>query len=262
MPDLFDPDRRLIVRDRAARMGADDFLHRRALDDMVERLSLLRRRFDRVLLLGCIARKTADEVRAMFANVDLVEPAPVLASRLDARHEDDLMLDVEPGRYDLVLSLNTIAEANEPLDTLLRLRFALAPGGLLLGALVGGESLPRLREAMRAADALSGKASPHVHPRIDPAGLTQLLAQAGLREPVVDVDRVELRYASLARLVEDLRRMGASNMLGARAVATLGRREFDAAARQFGSTAFRDGKTSEFIDILHFAGWQDASDAD
>ena len=220
---------------------------------------MIRKTFDRVLLLGCIERQTADEVRSMFDTVDLIEPAAVMAKSLEAKQASDVELDVEPGSYDLLLSLNTIAETNDPLTTLMRLRFALAPGGLLLGTLVGGESLPILREAMRTADRASGVARPHVHPRIDPAGLTQLLAQAGLSEPVVDIDRVEVRYGALARLVDDLRKMGTTNFLMERDRGSLDRTQWQAASSDFVARAEEDGKVSEIFDLLHFAGWQESA---
>lgn len=260
MPDLFDQELRLQRRNRAARLGVEDFLHRRALDDMIERLSMIRRSFDRVLVLGCLSRRTAEEIRSMFANVDLIEPAPVLAAQLDATCGSDVALAVEPGSYDIVLSLGTLAESNDPLETLLRMRLALAPGGLLLGTLTGGDSLPSLREAMRAADGHSGAARPHVHPRIDPAGLTQLLAQTGLREPVVDVDHVEVRYPAFDKLIDDLRRMAASNFLGERDPKPLTRQERDQARSAFSAKSASDGKTSETFDLLHFAGWQDLAE--
>lgn len=260
MPDLFDHRLRLLRRDRAARLGTEDFLHRRALDDMIERLSMIRRTFDRVLLLGCITPATADEVRTLFRSVDLVEPSELLAAQLGARHGSDISLDVAPGSYDLILSLGTIGEANDPFETLLRFRLALEPGGLLLGAVVGGDSLSTLRAAMREADGVFGTASPHVHPRMDPGGLVQLLTQAGLQEPVVDVDRVEVRYSTFQKLVEDLRGMAGGNMLAARDRAGLSRQSRDAARNAFSEMAADDGKTSEYFDLLHFAGWRNSEE--
>ena len=66
---------------------------------------------------------------------------------------------------------------------------------------------------MLAADRVTGRASPHVHPRIEAAALAPLLAAAGFVMPVVDVDRVRVRYPSSPRWSRDLRAMGATNML-------------------------------------------------
>jgi len=71
---------------------------------------------------------------------------------------------------------------------------------LLIGAMSGGETLPRLRSAMRAADAAAGVASAHVHPRIEASAVAPLLSSAGLTMPVVDVDRIDVTYASLTGL--------------------------------------------------------------
>ena len=70
---------------------------------------------------------------------------------------------------------------------------------MLIGAVPGGDTLPALRAAMRAADERMGAATAHVHPRIEPAGLTSLLTSAGFSMPVVDVDRVQVTYKSLWR---------------------------------------------------------------
>jgi hypothetical protein len=125
--------------------------------------------------------------------------------------------------------------------------------GLFLGALSGGDTLPQLRAAMRAADAVSGLAAPHVHPRIEASALAPLLADAGFSHPVVDVDRVPVSYASLGRLVKDLRMMGATNILKARP-AFIGKDARAAAARAF-EAAGEQGRTLEIFEIVHFAAW-------
>jgi hypothetical protein len=106
---------------------------------------------------------------------------------------------------------------------------------------------------MRAADAVSGAASPHVHPRIEASALAPLLAAAGFIEPVVDVDRAMVSYASLERLIADLRAMGSTNVLEARPRFT-GRAALAAAIADF-ADAGEGGRTIERFEILHFAAW-------
>jgi hypothetical protein len=108
---------------------------------------------------------------------------------------------------------------------------------------------------MLAADAASGQASPHVHPRIEAASLAHLLTGAGFAMPVVDVDRAELAYGSLDSLVRDLRAMGATNMLRARSRGFLDRTGLESA-----QAAFLEGKerVTEQVEILHFAAWKAA----
>jgi len=205
-------------------------------------LSLVRRRFESILLFGVVRPGWVDRLRAAgCAMVTAIEPG----SGTPLPEAPDLCLSV--GAFDTVDELPAMLAA---------LHHLLAPGGLLMGAFAGGDSLPALRQAMQAADRATGDgAAAHVHPRIDAASFAGLLANAGFVDPVVDVDRVELRYATLDALVRDLRAMAATNRLIGRA-----RRPLLRASRDAGRAAFAalgvDGRVSERIDILHFAGWK------
>jgi hypothetical protein len=84
----------------------------------------------------------------------------------------------------------------------------------LLAALIGGESLAELRFCFGAAEAeCEGGVSPRVAPFADLRDIGGLLQRAGLALPVTDVDRVVVRYDNAFALMNDLRRMGATNIL-------------------------------------------------
>jgi hypothetical protein len=85
------------------------------------------------------------------------------------------------------------------------------------------------------------------------ACLAQLLTYVGFTMPVVDVDRVEIGYASLDRLVSDLRAMGATNILSARAKRPMLRTEIEAARAEF---LKGEDRATELVEILHFAAWK------
>ena len=103
---------------------------------------------------------------------------------------------------------------NDLPGTLIQIRRALKPDGLLLAALLGGDTLTELRQAFAAAEAeIEGGVSPRVAPFADLRDLGALLQRAGFALPVTDVDRLTVRYASPLALMHDLRRMGATNAL-------------------------------------------------
>lgn len=165
---------------------------------------------------------------------------------------DQELLYLEPGSFDLCLSIGELETSPDLTIAAFALRHLLTRGGLLLGAIVGGNSLPRLRVAMLAADRAGAGASPRIHPSIDGPSLSALLSAVGFVEPVVDVDRVEVSYASFDRLVADLRAMGCTNMLVERSRRPLTRHQFTLAR-----AAFLDGqdRASENFELLHFAAW-------
>ena len=160
----------------------------------------------------------------------------------------------KPALYDLVVTIGTLDSVNELPRALMAVRHSMRAGAFLIGAFSGADTLPQLRSAMRAADAVTGVASPHVHPRIEASALAALLSAAGFANAVVDVDRVQVSYRSLDGLIRDLRAMGATNILAERSRTALSRAAAAAAARNFADAA-QEGRTTETFEILHFACW-------
>jgi NADH dehydrogenase [ubiquinone] 1 alpha subcomplex assembly factor 5 len=237
---LFDATLLPLRRARGATMGGDHFLYERAFVDCLDRLALVARTFSSGLIYGPVLPGWVEGLHAAgIGHVTAIEPG------------DDTL---PPAMPDLCLSIGALDTAEDLPGLLTALRHILAPGALFLGAFAGGDSLPALRTAMIAADQAEGGASAHVHPRIDPPSFAALLANAGFVAPVVDVDRVSLRYSSLDALVRDLRGMAATNRLVARPRRPVLRRGV-AAARAAFSAAAVDGRTTEIVEIIHFAAW-------
>lgn len=260
MDKPFDRALRRRRRDRAAEAFAGaDFLHRRIGEELLERLDLVTRPFADALLLGCPDRHLHDALQGRGLTVTAVDPGYRFAAQASGVQCDDDRLALEDGRFDLVLSVGLLDSVNDLPGALALIRRVLRPDGLLLAAFTGAGSLPRLRAAMLAADEAEGRpASPRIHPQIDVRAAGDLLTRAGFALPVVDTERVEVRYAGLARLVADLRAMAATNILAARSRRPLGRIGLAAAAADFAAAADPDGRTVERFDILHLSGWAPA----
>jgi hypothetical protein len=259
MATLFDMDLRASRRDRAARIGPELFLLDRAFEDCLERLSLVQRRFESALLIGCPNAAWRDTLSSLVSTVDVRDPGDMFARMAGGETLVEDSWEPEQSRFDLVVAIGTLDTVNDLPRALLTIRWGMKPDGLLLGALSGGNTVPRLRSAMRAADMLSGVAHPHIHPRVEPSALAPLLAQAGFANPVVDVDRASVSYRSFGRLLSDLRAMAATNILTERSRQPLSRAAYAAAAAEFASGA-QGGQTVEIFEILHFACWSAAEE--
>lgn len=257
MPELFDMNLRAKRRDRAARLRFEPFLLERAFADCLERLELMQRRFDRALLVGCPDPAWVRRLSAFAVEVDARDPGTVWAERGGGETLIEDAWEPPESVFDLVLAVGTLDTVNNLSLALRLLRHSMRPDSLLIGAVSGGDTLPALRSAMRAADAFAGAAAPHVHPRIEAAALAPLLESAGFHRPVIDVDRVTASYSSLDRLIADLRAMGSTNVL-TEAPRFIGKAARAAAGRAF--HAFGDGsRTVESFEILHFAAWTPAN---
>ena len=255
MSRLFDPVLRAQRRDRAARVGPELFLLERAFADCLERIEIISKRFETALLLGCPDPSWKERMLAVAPEVAAADPGPLFAAAADGAVIVEDEAPLPQGRFGMIVAVGTLDTVDDLPGALRSLGGALEPGGLLIGAMSGGDTLPLLRSAMAAADRVAGGAAPHVHPRVEASALAPLLEQAGLVRPVADVDRVAVRYPSLRRLVADLRAMGATNVLEQRGTRFLGKAALAAAEADFQRFA-DNGRSAETFEILHFAAWR------
>lgn len=241
---LFDPVLRRLRFARAHQVGAS-FLLDRMFDEVLDRLAAISRPIDRLLVVGPEQTGWRDRLSPVAKRVEWLDPAEC----------DEDTADLRPAAYDAALAIGSLDSVNQLPLALRRIAEALRPDAPLFGALIGGNSLPVLRRALIDADRATGAASPRSHPRIDPPTLAALLAAAGFAEPVVDVDRLTLRYASLDRLVADLRAAAATNLLAERSKAWPGHDWPRRLTAFFAVAADPDGRVAEGFEFLHFHGW-------
>ena len=255
MNQLFDPLLRARRRDRAARTGPELFLLERAFADCLERIEIMDRPWEKALLLGCPDPGWKGRLERLAREVAVADPGPAFAEAAGGTLVFEESWNVPEPCFDLVLAIGTLDTVDDLPGVLRALAQAVRPGGLLIGAMSGGETLPLLRSSMAAADRATGLAAAHIHPRVEASALAPLLDQAGLSRPVVDVDRVAVSYTSFQALVQDLRAMAATNVLVQRPRHYLRKSGLAFAADEFASHG-RDGRSTETFELLHFAAWK------
>lgn len=260
-PEVF--DRPLLRRrlDRAIGSGGENFLLARAVSDLIDRLSTVKREFRQVLDLGTPRATAAEEMAAALPGADLVRAAPT-ARALGQGGWRGLVADEEalpfaPESFDLAVSLLSMQAANDLPGALVQVRRALKPDGLFIGCVLGGQSLNELRQALFMAEAeLAGGASPRVAPFSDLRDLGHLLQRTGFALPVTDVEPLVVRYSSPFGLIADLRSMGATNALVLRQKRPMSRkllrRALDVYVREF---ADPDGRIRATFELVWLSGW-------
>jgi SAM-dependent methyltransferase len=256
-------DRALLAqrRRRAGALGPVRFLIDRVAEDMAERLLAVRRTFDAVADLGTPTDAVRRAILAAGAVERVIGAVPAAAVQAGERTPvlvaDEERLPFRDASLDLVVSGLALQFVNDLPGALVQIRRALKPDGLFLAALIGGDTLTELRQAFAAAEAeVEGGVSPRVAPFADVRTMGALLQRAGFALPVADVDRVVVRYDSPLRLMHDLRRMGATNVLIERRRGGLRRqtlrRLIEVYTERF---ADPDGRLRASFDIIWLSGW-------
>ncbi len=163
----------------------------------------------------------------------------------------------EAQSLDLAVSALAFQFVNDLPGVLAQIRRALRPDGLLLAAMIGGDTLTELRQSFAAAEAeCEGGVSPRVVPFADLRDIGALLQRAGFALPVTDVDQLVVRYDNAFALMQDLRRMGATNILFERR-RTPTRRTTMLRMAQIYAERFADAdrRIRATFDVIWLSGW-------
>jgi SAM-dependent methyltransferase len=170
---------------------------------------------------------------------------------------DEEALPFADASLDLVVSGLALQWVNDLPGTLVQIRRALKPDGLLLVAMLGGDTLTELREAFASAESeIEGGLSPRVAPFADLRELGGLLQRAGFALPVVDSDKLTVRYDSVFVLMRDLRAMAATNVLTERRRTPLKRATVMRMAQIYAERfSDPDGRLRATFEIAWLSGW-------
>lgn len=246
---IFDRELLRARRRRAEKSGAEEFLLERATEELLERIGTIARTFPRAALIETPAAGALETRLLTSGKIGAVD---VLA--IEGKAET-----VTSGNapYDLALSLLEMQWLNDLPGVLAQIKRLLKPDGLLLAAMIGGDTLFELRDALASAESeVEGGISPRVSPFVEVRTLGGLLQRAGLALPVTDIDRVTVRYANALELMRDLRRMGSANALLERSRKPLRRATLFRAAELYRERyADADGRVRATFEILWLSGW-------
>ncbi|WP_050928897.1 methyltransferase domain-containing protein [Aestuariivita boseongensis] len=236
-PKLID---RAALRLHRARANTQDlFLHKAALDEVQDRLAM---------------------VKKTFTDIAIVTPFPQIWEQAFPKAvivADDDTLALNEGAFDLVIHAMCLHWANDPVGQLIQCRRALRPDGLCLAVSLGGQTLNELRAALSQAEIdQTGGLSPRILPMPEIRDLGALLQRAGFALPVADNAVLNAEYRDIFHLMQDLRAMGETNALTDRLRHPTRRSVFAQAAALYQSHyATSSGKTRASFELISLTGW-------
>lgn len=205
-------------------------LQRGIADELLERLAGVKIEPRTVVDLGCGSGHAARALQKMYRRADVigVDPGRGAVRRIGggwrpgrrplALRADVARLPLPDASVDVLYSNLLFQWLHEPDAVLTELRRVLRPEGVLMFSTLGPDTLWELREAWAAID---DRAS--LHAPADMHDVGDALLAAGLRDPVMDVDRLRRGYPDLRALMRAIRPLGAQRTAAGRRPGLSGR---------------------------------------
>lgn len=257
-------DTRVVRRafDRAAahyERNAD--LQREAANELLERLEGVRIQPRVVVDLGCGTGYATRALARMYggANVFGVDFAQGMLRSFERglwprRRPVPLCADLtrlpfEDASVDLLFSSLAFQWIDDLPLLFAELRRVLRPEGVLMFSTFGPDTLTELRAAWAAVDD-----GVHVNRFPDMHDVGDALLGAGLRDPVMDVDRIERRYDDLRALMRSIKSIGAGNAASGRPRGLLGRGALERLEAAY-ATRDEDGRPSASWELVYGHAW-------
>jgi malonyl-CoA O-methyltransferase len=150
---------------------------------------------------------------------------------------------------DLAWSSLALQWLDEPGIAFKEMRRVLRPGGLLLFATLGPDTLKELRSAFAGLDGYG-----HVNRFIDMHDLGDALVHAGFANPVMEMEYITLTYADLKGLLRDLKGIGAQTVLEGRREGLMGRTEWQRLSDNY-ERFRRDGRLPATYEVIYGHAW-------
>jgi malonyl-CoA O-methyltransferase len=243
--------------DRALQFESACFIHDEARARLLARLDVVRLTPAVAVDLGCATGRGAAALAARYPTARVLgidSSRGMLRTAAASAGEavrlvagDATALPLRAASVELVLA-NLVLPSCRPERLFAEAARVLTDGGALMFATLGPDSLQEVRAAFAAVDDRI-----HVHAAFDMHDLGDLAMAAGLAEPVLDVDRIEVTYADVAGLVRDLRAVGAINVAGGRRRTLTGRRRWGRFVERLPRNI--DGRFAVTVELILGQAW-------
>jgi malonyl-CoA O-methyltransferase len=248
--------------DRAAQsFDRADFVHRQTAAGLMARLHPMLIDAKAILDLGGATGSARRHLRKRFkgshvVNLDASHEMLRLAvkkqgrfSRVTAVQGNALELPLQTGCIDLVFANLLMPWIDDVHAMFTEVTRVLRNGGLFVFSTLGPDSLPEIRAAWATVDD-----DQHVNRFADMHDIGDGLVRAGLRDPVLDADFLNVTYRDTDSLFRDLTLAGGRNSLRDRSKTLTGKGRFrrmeQALRRQF-----RDGLLDLRLELVYGHAW-------
>jgi len=238
-----------------------DFVHAATREGLLSRLELLLVDAKTVVDLGAATGTSSRPLERRFKGARVVSVDIAAAMLKKGRNKKAWLaktgfaqanaeqLPFADASVDVVFSNMLLPWIDDPALMFTEIARVLQKGGLFAFATLGPDSLQEMNRAWAAVDG-----GAHVNRFLDMHNLGDGLVNAGLRDPVLDVDRLAVNYGDCDSLFRDLTAVGGRNTSRQRTSGLTGKQRFEGMRAALDASAI-DGRITLDLELVFGHCW-------
>lgn len=152
---------------------------------------------------------------------------------------------------DMIWSNLAVQWVNVPDTMFAEFRRVLKPEGMLMFSTLGPDTLQELKQSFAGLDHAT-----HVNQFIDMHDLGDALMAGGLSEPVMDMEKIVMTYATVADVLRDLKAIGAHNATAGRRRGLTGKAAWRAFESRYEALRREDGRLPATYEVVYGHAWR------
>ncbi len=223
-------------------------------DNLLERVQWLGIQPEHILEVGTGTGRLTRALSKQYKDanvyaVDISNQMLTQAATLSKQHficADAAELPIADNSINLLVS-NLMLQWCQDINSVIQ-EFArvLKPDGALFFSSFGPDTLKELRASWATVDDAI-----HVNSFIDMHHYGDSLLQAGLKNPVMDVDRLQWQYKEVKALMRELKNIGAHNINSERSRGLMGKHKFQAMIAAYEKYRLKDGLLPVTYEVIY-----------
>lgn len=237
-------------------------LQEEVLNRLLQRLHYMRHRPETILDIGCATGRGIRGLQRHYpgARVYAIDIAYQMLLRARSRYRlltkkrlvnaDMESLPFASQSFDLVFSSLALHWSNDLQATLGEFARVARPGALLLFSSFGPATLQELASSWRELDGY-----PHVHQFVDMHDVGDAMMAAGFVQPVVDAETIRMEYSRFGTLLDDLKKVGATNADASRRRGLTTPSMLQQLERNYRQHGFEQGKFVASYEVVYGHAW-------
>jgi NADH dehydrogenase [ubiquinone] 1 alpha subcomplex assembly factor 5 len=236
-----------------------NFLYHEVADLIIENLLFHNRDFDEILEInsrdGYLSNSILElkQVKKLvktnfvtdFFDLDQNQDAKILKLAIDDNFLDFANKKLGEQKFDLIVSNLDFHYLNDISSFLIAVKLLLKKDGIFIASFFGQDNLLGLKKIfLQTESEIYGSVSPRFAPTIDVKTAAHLLQKAGFKNPISDIEKINISYQNPLALLNDIKFMGQANIMRGRSKKFISKRFLQEIIRRY-REEFEDNQTSQ-----------------